>query len=181
VLFRSTAVTVADVAAGILTGSGGISFDFGGVTATTEGEAYDNPLAGGFDDGGDAGDGGFGSDEVPGLHDLGGGSAPSLSGPAVDSGAVGSAADFGVSAGADLGGPSGAASGPGSGAAIGPGPSGEEAAFGDPAGLFGPTSRHVAGRKGGPALAVAALALLIVAALAAADAFHLRRASRSIS
>ena len=46
-----TAVTVADVATGILTGSGGISFDFGGVTATTEGEAYDNPFAGGIGDG----------------------------------------------------------------------------------------------------------------------------------
>ena len=33
-----TAVTVADVAQSVLTGSGGISFDFGGVTATTEGE-----------------------------------------------------------------------------------------------------------------------------------------------
>ncbi|HEV7537075.1 MAG TPA: hypothetical protein VGP90_15645, partial [Acidimicrobiia bacterium] len=51
-----TAVTVADVAAGVLTGSGGISFDFGGVTATTEGEQYDNPLAGGLGDDGGAGD-----------------------------------------------------------------------------------------------------------------------------
>jgi hypothetical protein len=174
-----TAVTVADVATSILTGSGGISFDFGGVTATTEGEAYDNPFAGGIGDGSDAGDGGFGSDAVPGLPDLGSGSVPTGSGPLGDLGAgTGSPADFGASAGAGLGGPS---SNPGSGSAVGSGPGGEEVAYGDPAGLFGSTSRHVPGRKGGPALAVAALALLTVAALAAADAFHLRRASRSIS
>jgi hypothetical protein len=177
-----TAVTVADVATSILTGSGGISFDFGGVTATTEGEAYDNPLAGGIGDGGDLGDGGFGSDAAEsfpdgGLPDLG--TDPTLSGPASDVGA-GAPADFGASAGAGLGGPSGAASSPGSGAAVGTGP-GEEVAYADPAGLFGSTSRHVPGRKGGRALVVAALALLTVAALAAADAFHLRRASRSIS
>jgi hypothetical protein len=178
-----TAVTVADVATSILTGSGALSFDFGGVTATTEGEAYDNPLAGGIGDGGDLGDGGFGSDTAGsfpygGLPDLG--SAPTLSGPATDLGA-GAPADFGASAGTDLGGQSGTGSSPGSGAAIGSGPNGEEVAYTDPAGLFGSTSRHLPGRKGGRALAVAALALLTVAALAAADAFHLRRASRSIS
>ena len=53
-------------------------------------------------------------------------------------------------------------------------------AFASPANAFG-SSRHVPGKKGGRALAVAALALLTIAALAAADAFHLRRASRSIS
>src|SRR5882762_1520996 len=66
-----TAVTVADVAAGVLTGSGGISFDFGGVTATTEGEHYDNPLAGGT---GDLTDGG-GAD-LGALPDLGPEPAP---------------------------------------------------------------------------------------------------------
>ena len=80
------AVTVADVATSILTGSGGISFDFGGVTATTEGETYDNPFAGGIGDGGEAGDGGFGSDAVPGLPDLGSG-IPTASGPLTDVGA----------------------------------------------------------------------------------------------
>ena len=48
-------------------------------------------------------------------------------------------------------------------------------------GVFGSSSRHLPGHKGGRALAVAALALLTIGALAAADAFHLRRASRSIS
>jgi len=174
-----TAVTVADVATSILTGSGGISFDFGGVTATTEGESYDNPFAGGVGDGGDLGDGGFGSDAVPGLPDLGGGEIPTASGPLTDAG-TGSSADFGAPSGAGLGSPSGAPSNSGSDAA-GSDPGGEEAAYADPAGLFGSTSRHVPGRKGGRALAVAALALLTVAALAAADAYHLRRASRSIS
>jgi hypothetical protein len=180
-----TAVTVADVATSILTGSGALSFDFGGVTATTEGEAYDNPLAGGIGDGGDLGDGGFGSDTAGsfsdgGLPDLGSAPVPTASGPLTDVGAgPGSSADFGASSGAGLGGAF-AASSPGSGAAVGSG-AGEEAAYADPAGLFGSTSRHVPGRKGGRALAVAALALLTVAALAAADALHLRRASRSIS
>jgi len=178
------AVTIADVATSILTGSGGISFDFGGVTATTEGEVYDNPFAGGIGED-DLGDGGFGSDATGLFPDgglpsyLGGGSPPTDSGPLGDAGlGTGSPADFGASTGAGLGGPS---SNPGSDPAVGSDPSGEEVAYGDPAGLFGSTSRHVPGRKGGPALAVAALALLTVAALAAADAFHLRRASRSIS
>jgi hypothetical protein len=176
------AVTVADVATSILTGSGGISFDFGGVSATTEGEAYDNPFAGGIGDG-TGGDGGFGSDSVPGLPDLGSGSLPAASGPTGDYGAgTGVSGDFGASTGAGLGGASsGTGSGSGSGSAAGPGVTGEEAAYSDQAGLFGPASRHVPGQKGGPALAVAALALLTVAALAAADALHLRRASRSIS
>jgi hypothetical protein len=175
-----TAVTVADVATSILTGSGGISFAFGGVMATTEGEVYDNPLAGGMGDSGDLGDGGFGSDAVPGLPDLVSAPTPTLSGPGADFGAgTGSPDGFSASAGAGLGGPSGAGSGAGSGAATNP--TGDEVAFADPAGLFGSTSRHVPGRKGGRALVVAALALLTIAALAAADAFHLRRASRSIS
>ena len=172
------AVTVADVATSILTGSGGISFDFGGVNATTEGESYDNPFAGGIGDEGDAGDGGFGSDEVPGLPNIGSGYL-GASGPLTDIGSgTGSPTDFGASTGAGLGSPS-----PSSGAGVSDstGNGGEEIAYADPAGLFGSTSRHVPGRKGGPALAVAALALLTVAALAAADAFHLRRASRSIS
>ena len=172
-----TAVTVADVATSILTGSGGISFDFGGVTATTEGEAYDNPFAGGIGDSSDTGDGGFGSDTVPGLPDLGGTSTPTLSGAGAD---LAPPADFGAPTGAEPAGPSGAASSPGSSVTGGSPPNGDEVAY-DPAGLFGPTSRHVPGRKGGRALAVAALALLTIAALAAADAFHLRRASRSIS
>ena len=175
-----TAVTVADVATSILTGSGGLSLDFGGVSATTEGEAYDNPFAGGIGDDSGTGDGGFGSDTVPGLPDyLGGGGSLPATGSAGDIGAgSGSPADFGSSAGAGLGSPS---ANPRSGDTAGSGPSGEEVAYGDPAGLFGSTSRHVPGRKGGPALAVAALALLTLAALAAADAFYLRRASRSIS
>jgi hypothetical protein len=178
-----TAVTVADVATGVLTGTGGISFDFGGVTATTEGEAYDNPFAGGIGDGSDLGGGGFGDGgEVPGLPEI---PAPStaFSAPSVTDGGL--PADPGGNLGFDGGRgstPSASGSVPSSGSNPGAAgnPAGEEIAFADP-GLLGSTSRHEPGRKGGRALAVAALSLLVVAALAAADAFHLRRASRSIS
>ena len=169
-----TAVTVADVAASVLTGSGGVSFDFGGVTATTEGARYDNPLAGGLGDTGDLADGGLG-----GLPDFGPEPAPAaaLSGLPGDTGLPAGAADFGAPGGDSVALPSGSGSRP----ALGAAPTGDEAAFATPSGLFGSTSRHLPGHKGGGALAVAALALLTVAALAAADAFHLRRASRSIS
>ena len=78
----------------------------------------------------------------------------------------------------------GLGSGPSAGSrrpTTGAGPDGDEAAFANPGGVFGPTSRHLKGHTGGRAVAVALLALLTIAALAAADAFHLRRASRSIS
>jgi hypothetical protein len=172
------AVTVADVAAGVLTGTGGITFDFGGVTATTEGEQYDNPLAGGFED--DAGGFGDGADLGEALPDLAPLPATAFSGP-VDGGSLPAdlPADLGGSLGADTGGSTGVRgprSQPRAGAS-----DGEEIALDDTSGLFGSTSRRVPGEKGGRAVAVAALALLTVAALAAADAFHLRRASRSIS
>ncbi|MDQ1514460.1 MAG: hypothetical protein QOE80_290 [Actinomycetota bacterium] len=176
-----TAVTVADVAAGVLTGSGGISFDFGGVTATTEGEQYDNPLAGGLGDTGDLSDGGGG--DLGALPDIGPEPAPAtaLSGPAVDSGLPGATtAEPGLPTGDGLSGPSGGGSGSGSRPALGAAPSGDEAAFANP-GALGSASRHLPGHKGGRAVAVAALALIAVAALAAADALHLHRASRSIS
>jgi hypothetical protein len=174
------AVTVADVAAGVLTGTGGIRFDFGGVSATTEGEVYDNPFAGGV--GEDLGDGGFGDGaDVPGLPDISGGPSTAFSPPPTDGGLTGGAGgDLGSPLGGDVGSPSGSATGSGGGTA-GSNPAGDEVAFADPAALFGPTSRSEPGSKGGRALAVGALAMLIVAALAAADAFHLRRASRSIS
>jgi hypothetical protein len=176
-----TAVTVADVATGVLTGTGGIAFDFGGVTATTEGEAYDNPFAGGIGDGTDPGDGGFGDGaEVPGLPEV---PAPSTaySGPAVTDGGFPADTSGNLGLGGNASSPSTSGSPPGAGAgpAVGSNPAGDEVAF-DP-GFLGSASRHEPGSKGGRALAVAALAMLIVAALAAADAFHLRRASRSIS
>lgn len=171
------AVTVADVATGILTGTGGINFDFGGVTATTEGEAYDNPFAGGpGEDNANLGDGDLGA-ALPELAPLPAtGSADFPAGAAfTDPGVTG-----GGGAGFDSGGiPAGGGSvrRPG----LGSNPAGDEIAFDDMNGLFGSTSKHVPGQKGGRAVAVAALALLTVAALAAADALHLRRASRSIS
>jgi hypothetical protein len=166
------AVTVADVAAGILTGTGGITFDFGGVTATTEGEEYDNPFAGGVGDDNPF-DGGEGlSDAFPELGPV---PATASSGPLTGIALPGgTSTDFGTPAGGSAGGPSAPRARPGTGGD----PAGEEVAI--DGGLFGSTSRHEPGRKGGRALAVAALALLTVAALAAADAFHLRRASRSI-
>jgi hypothetical protein len=178
-----TAVTVADLATGVLTGSGGISFDVGGVTATTEGEAYDNPFAGGIGDGGDLGGGGFGSDDVPGLPERGGDSTAAPTASLGDHGAgtgTGSSPDLGLSGGGFNTSP-GSANGTGSGSAVGSAAAGDEVAYADPSGVFTPASRHLPGHTGGRALAVAALALLTVAALAAADAFHVRRASRSIS
>jgi hypothetical protein len=170
------AVTVADVATGVLTGTGGITFDFGGVTATTEGERYDNPLAGGFgDDAGGFGDGADLGDPLPELAPV---PATGLSGP--DGGTL--PADLPAALGGSLGDVGGSAG------VRRPRPQprvdageGEEIALDDTSGLFGSTSRRVPGEKGGRALAVAGLALLTVAALAAADAFQLRRASRSIS
>ena len=178
-----TAVTVADVATGVLTGTGGVAFDFGGVSATTEGEAYDNPFAGGVGDGSDLGDGGFGDGgEVPGLPEIPS-SSTAFAGPSVTDGGLPSVDTGGnLGFGGSGGTPSASGSVPSAGANSGAAgnPAGDEAAFSDP-GLLGSTSRHEPGSKGGRALAVAALALLVVAALAAADAFHLRRASRSIS
>jgi hypothetical protein len=182
-----TAVTVADVAAGVLTGSGGISFDFGGVTATTEGEHYDNPFAGGVGDDNGAGLGGAGPEIGPEPEP-----ATAFSPPASEVAAGSPTGDVG--SGAETAGPvgdSGASYPTGAGSATTPpaggasatngsGAGGDEAAFGSP-GVFGATSKHLPGHKGGRGIAVALLALLTIAALAAADAFHLRRASRSIS
>ena len=169
-------VTVADVAAGILTGSGGLSFDLGGVTATTEGEVYDNPLAGGIGDDGGPGDGYDLGSALPELAPSpAGGFSPSLG----NDGSATGPADFGGPLGGPAGGPS--VTGSGSRPGLGGAPAGDEVAFDDASGLFGSTSRRLPGQKGGRALAVAALAILTVAALAAADAVHLRRASRSIS
>jgi hypothetical protein len=177
------AVTVADVATSILAGAGGIRFDFGGVSATTEGEHYDNPLAGGPGDNGGLGGGFGGGDtglpELPPSPAAAAESGASTIGPAAGSGDLGTGEAFGSpsGSGAALGGsPIRGTNGAGDGAS-----GGRETALGPAAGPFGPASQHLPGHKGGRALAVALLALLTIAALAAADAFHLRRASRSIS
>jgi len=182
-----TAVTVADVATSILAGAGGIRFDFGGVSATTEGEHYDNPLAGGPGDNGGLGGGVGGGDgglpELPPAPAAAAETGPvSTVGPAAGAGDLGAGEAFGSPSGSGAGfgtAPSGATTGPGNGA--NPGGNGGETALGPSTNLFGPTSSHLPGHKGGRALAVALLALLTIAVLAAADAFHLRRASRSIS
>ncbi len=170
------AVTVADVATGVLTGTGGISFEFGGVTATTEGEEYDNPLAGGFGD--EAGGFDPGADLGDALPELAPIPSTAFSGPNYGGAPADVPADPAGSAG-DIGGNTGVRTPrPQPRAAEG---NDEEIALDDTVGLFGSTSRRVPGQKGGRAVAVAGIALLTVAALAAADAFHLRRASRSIS
>jgi len=179
-----TAVTVADVATSILAGAGGIRFDFGGVSATTEGEHYDNPLAGGPGDTGDLGGGiGAGDNGLPELPPPAATAAES--GPAMTTAPAPGNGDLGAGAGEAFGTPSGSGAAvganPAAGAGNNGGSGGGETALGPSSGLFGPASQHLPGHKGGRALAVALLALLTIGALAAADAFHLRRASRSIS
>jgi len=181
-----TAVTVADVATSILAGAGGIRFDFGGVSATTEGEHYDNPLAGGPGDSGDLG-GGIGAGDN-GLPELPPPPATAAESGALSPGPAAGNGDLGAGAGEATGTPSGSGGALGANPAAAPGTAGAgttngggESALGPSSGLFGPASQHLPGHKGGRALAVALLALLTIGALAAADAFHLRRASRSIS
>ncbi len=159
-----TAVTVADVVTSIASGSGGVSFDVGGVSATTEGTRYDNPFDG------------------P-LGDPFGAAEPALPAPGDDFA-------FETPAGEHLAAPLPAGNPlalPASGfspaplPAVGPGPA-EPAppsvAVVQPA--VGPSSRRLAGSRGGAALAVGAVGLLAVLVLAAADALHLRRSARSI-
>jgi hypothetical protein len=51
--YIQTVVTVADVSVGPLTGSGSFDLGFGGAAATTEGQHFDNPFAGGLGGGAD--------------------------------------------------------------------------------------------------------------------------------
>jgi hypothetical protein len=51
--YVQTLVTVADVSVGPLTGSGAFDLGFGGAAATTEGQRFDNPFAGGLSVGAD--------------------------------------------------------------------------------------------------------------------------------
>jgi hypothetical protein len=161
------AVTVADVAAGILSGSGGVSFDIGGVSATTEGVRYDNPLAGPIDDG-------FAAFEPepepePPALELPGGAAPAA---ALDAGLLPGEETPSLSIPFDdsgLGRPS-SEPGPSEGAAE----SSAQPAF------AGPTSSRLPGRRGGAALLVGLIGLAGVGLLGAADGVHLRRAARSL-
>ena len=159
------AVTVADIAAGMLSGSGGVSFDIGGVSATTEGTRFDNPFAGPIDDG--LLDGAGGLEPVPASAE------PLLvplppSAPASSPLAENVISDLPSSGRGALTDPASAGSGS------------EIAAPGPPEPAYlGPTSRRLPGHRGGAALAVALIGLAGIFALGAADALHLRRASRS--
>jgi hypothetical protein len=165
------AVTVADVAAGILSGSGGVSFDIGGVSATTEGVRYENPLAGPIDDG-------WAGFEPPPAFEL----------PAAGSAAPAAALEPGVLPGAEVPSFSIPLDDPGSGhpsSGAEPGTT-EEASGGFPGpssvqpAYAGPTSSRLPGRRGGAAVAVGLIGLAGIALLGAADGIHLRRAARSI-
>jgi len=158
-----------------VSGSGGVSFDIGGVTATTEGTRFDNPFAGPI------------GDAFPGLeagHDLPAEELPAVSGPATTAGPPipATGAPF---AGDDplAGSLGGAYAAPGFGGEAAPPAStleelaGSEAVGFEPA--LGPTSRRLPGRRGGTALAIGVLGLLGVLAVAGADALRLRRSARS--
>jgi hypothetical protein len=159
-----TAVLAADVVASIASGSGGISFDVGGVSATTEGARYDNPFDGPLGDP-------FGAvePELPAS-----GIEPPLALPAGDF----LAAPLPYEPRAVL--PADGSDLPVETAAPAPGlaPATPEIVFAQPA--RGPTSTRLAGDKGGAALAVGAIGLLAILALAGADALHIRRTARSI-
>jgi hypothetical protein len=168
-----TAVTVADVAAGMLSGSGGISFDIGGVSATTEGTRYDNPFAGPVD-------GNLGAGPLDGGAAL----APEpIAAPGSAPGSLPATSVLGVDeAGRAAGTPGdGGSDGLTGATASGSGAVGGTAAPGFPeAAYVGPAARRLPGHRGGAALAVGLLGVTAVVALAGADAFHLRRGSRTI-
>lgn len=165
------AVTVADVVLSMGSGSGGVSFDVGGVSATTEGTRFDNPFDGPLDLG------------FPGLELPSGDTglpvtlppAPDLltpppltegTGAAFPDLAYGNAPAFGATTPA-----------PGGDEVAAPGP--------DPVASFqpalGPTTRQLAGRRGGTALAIGLLGLAAVLCVAGADALRIRRAARTIT
>ena len=157
-----SAVLVADVIASIASGSGGVSLDVGGVSATTEGTRYDNPFDGPLGDP-------FGA--TPPDVPLPAYEPPSalpaedfLTAPFTTEPSVLPAYRFAPSL--EMAAPAPAAPAP------------PEVAFAQPVG--GPSSRRLAGDTGGAALAVGIIGLLAVLGLAAADALHLRRAARSI-
>jgi hypothetical protein len=160
-----TAVTVADIAAGMLSGSGGVSFDIGGVSATTEGTRYDNPFAGPIDDGRLDGAGGLEPLPAPAEPLLALSPSAPASMPLAD---ASFASDLPPSGGgAALTDPASASAG-------------EVAAPGSPEPAYlGPASRRLPGHRGGAALAVGLIGLTGIVALGAADALHLRRASPS--
>lgn len=160
------AVLVADVLASIASGSGGISLDFGGVSATTEGQRFDNPFDSPID----------GAFEAPPAELPQ--SPPPTPAPALDVAAPPP----------PLPNPSVGALTPSYGAAPVPDPpapsfsdevASPQSEFARPA--VGPSSRQVPGHRGGAALAVGAVGLAAILAVAAADALRLRRAARTIS
>ncbi len=163
------AVTVADIALGVASGSGAVSFDFGGALATTEGTRYENPFGGPLDDVFPVLDPPIEAPLPPDAPLLDSGAAPAFEPPAPgptfppDRGFLpDTAADGGapLPAGDEL-----VAFQPASPAAL-PSPS--------------PASSHLPGRRGGTALAVGIIGLAGILALALADALHIRRSARTI-
>ena len=163
-----TAVLLADVMLGVASGSGGVSFDVGGVTATTEGTRYENPFAGPIDTGfpglelpaepGDI------PAAVPPADQLPFTPLPDPAGPPLPLPAY-TAPAFGARPPA-----------PGSSVVAAPTPV-PPASFAPTA---GPATRQLAGRRGGTALAIGVLGLAAVLCIAGADALRLRRAARTI-
>jgi hypothetical protein len=157
-------LTVADVALGVISGSGAVSFDFGGVSATSEGARFDNPLAGPIGD-----DLGAPGDDVVLPPSSAEEVALPASGPLPPE-ELAAALPTGTTPAGDY--PAGSVP-----------PEDLLAAPSQPApapASLGPASSRLPGRKGGAALAVGIVGLLAVLFLAAADAVHIRRASRSI-
>jgi hypothetical protein len=170
-------ITVADVVLSGASGSGGVSFDFGGITASTDGSVYENPFGNGFGDPGGA----FG-DLPPGPDSSAG--FPFTDFPTADGSALPPVftplpvtTDFAAALPAFQA----PALPPLPVAGATPDGVGEEAAAPEytseiqPA--LGSSVSREDGHKGGSALAVGMVGLLAVAALIAADALHIKRGS----
>lgn len=164
----STAVLLADVAVGVFSGAGRNDIEFGGASAFTEGEVFENPF-GAFN---------FGSFELPDSSD----SAFSLGDSSSDSSFLSSsspsagAAGFSPTSGSSLSaGATTARTGPTAAA-----PAGAQSTRSAQTAVPAAAARTIAGKRGGAAALIGLLGLLMALAMASMDYRHIRSNRRNI-